>query len=142
MAADEPRRGDLDGRGNLTQSGLTDFCVFFLQSCIDQVGFMAGLLQPQELQNRMRIWTEEEVRRGRLPRGSWPLLREAVVAGEFPRSSAPLLTGYQERQARTVLSALVERGLLVAPTPRGSVRLGFPAEVLERWLPGLYPVGP
>jgi Fic family protein len=141
MAADEPRRGDLDGRGNLTQSGLTDFCVFFLQSCIDQVAFMADLLQPQELLNRMQIWTEEQVRRGRLPRGSWPLLREAVVAGEFPRSSAPLLTGYQERQARTVLSALIERSLLVAPTPRGSVRLGFPVEVLERWLPGLYPVG-
>jgi Fic family protein len=26
MAADEPRRGDLDGRGNLTQAGLVEFC--------------------------------------------------------------------------------------------------------------------
>jgi Fic family protein len=141
MATDEPRRGDLDGRGNLTQSGLTDFCMFFLNSCIDQVAFMADLLQPRELLNRMEIWTEEEIRRGRLPRGSWPLLREAVVAGEFPRSQAPLLTGYQERQARTVLSMLLDRGLLVAPTPRSPVRLGFPAEVLERWLPRLYPAG-
>ncbi|MEO6013710.1 MAG: Fic family protein [Devosia sp.] len=139
-AADEPRRGDLDGRGNLTEAGLSEFCVFFLKSCIDQVTFMAELLEPQELLNRMEIWTEEEVRRNRLPKGSWPLLREAVVAGEFRRSAATLLTGYQERQARTVLSALLERGLLVASSPRAAVRLGFPADVLERWLPRLYPV--
>jgi Fic family protein len=139
-AADEPRRGDLDGRGNLTQQGLEDFCVFFLRSCVDQVIFMDGLLQPHELLTRMEVWTEEEIRLGRLPRGSWPLLREAVVAGEFPRSQAQLLTGYQERQARSVLAALLDRGLLVSPTSRSKVRLGFPAEVLERWLPRLYPV--
>ncbi|MHC2253578.1 Fic family protein [Bradyrhizobium embrapense] len=42
-AADEPRRGDLDGRGNLTQAGLVDFCTFFLSSCVDQVAFMESM---------------------------------------------------------------------------------------------------
>jgi hypothetical protein len=37
QAADEPRRGDLDGRGNLSQAALIDFCEFFLSVCIDQV---------------------------------------------------------------------------------------------------------
>jgi Fic family protein len=37
QAADEPRRGDLDGRGTLSQKALIDFCTFFLQVCIDQV---------------------------------------------------------------------------------------------------------
>ena len=32
MVADEPRRGDLDGRGNLTQQGLNAFCEFFLKN--------------------------------------------------------------------------------------------------------------
>jgi len=41
-----------------------------------------------------------------LPKGSWPFLREAVLAGEFARGQAPALTGYQERQAGTVLSTL------------------------------------
>ena len=30
QVADEPRRGDLDGRGNLTMAGLTQFCRYFL----------------------------------------------------------------------------------------------------------------
>ena len=33
----------------------------------------------------MEIWCEEETRADRLPRGSWPLLREAVLVGEFSR---------------------------------------------------------
>jgi Fic family protein len=140
QAADEPRRGDLDGRGNLTESGLTAFCGFFLRTCLDQVKFMESLMEPTELLNRMEIWTEEEVRAKRLPKGSWALLREAVIAGEFPRSKAESLTGYQERQARSVLTALLDGGLLTSPSSRGSIRLGFPANVQERWLPRLYPV--
>jgi len=139
MAADEPRRGDLDGRGNLTQSGLEGFCKYFLRTCIDQVAFMESLLEPSELLRRMEIWAEEETRAKRIPKGSWPLLREAVLAGEFSRGKAESITGYEERQARTVLKELLELGVLVSDTPRSSVRLGFPASIVERWLPRLYP---
>lgn len=139
-AADEPRRGDLDGRGNLTERGLSEFCRFFLSACLDQVRFMEQLMEPRELLNRMEIWTDEEVRSKRLPKGSWPLLRETVLTGEFARSHAEALTGYQERQARSVLSALLDRGVLTSPSPKGKVRLAFPVDVVERWLPRLYPV--
>jgi len=138
QAADEPRRGDLDGRGNLTQAGLVSFCTFFLTSCIDQVVFMESLFEPTELQRRTEIWCEEETRADRLPKGSWPLLREALLAGEFTRGKAPELTGYQERQARTVLNTLIEKGFLVSPTSRSAVRLGFPLAVVDRWFPRLY----
>jgi len=138
QAADEPRRGDLDGRGNLTQSGLVDFCTFFLSSCVDQAVFMESLFEPGELQRRMEIWSAEETRAGRLPKGSWSLLREALLCGEFARGKAPELRGYQERQARTVLNNLIENGFLVSPTSRSPVRLGFPHAVVERWFPRLY----
>ena len=141
-AADEPRRGDLDGRGNLTQAGLVEFCRFFLTTCVDQVAFMEGLLEPAELLRRIEIWAEEETRARRLPRGSWPLLREAVMAGEFARGRAAGLTGYETRQARTVLNTLIEAGYLVSGTSRAPVRLGFPIEVVERWFPKLYVAPP
>jgi Fic family protein len=140
-SADAPRRGDLDGRGNLTQGGLNDFCRFFLTTCVDQVGFMESLLEPADFLRRVEIWCEEETRARRLPRGSWPLLREAAVAGEFARGRAAELTGYETRQARTVLSALIELGLLTAEGPRSPVRIGFPVAVIDRWFPRLY-VGP
>jgi Fic family protein len=141
-AADAPRRGDLDGRGNLTQAGLEEFCRFFLRICVDQVSFMGELLEPAGLLRRMEIWTEEEIRAKRLARGSWPLLREAVMAGEFARGRAPELTGYEERQARTVLSALIDAGYLVSETSRSPVRLGFPMSVVDRWFPRLYVASP
>lgn len=138
QAADEPRRGDLDARGNLTEAGLAEFCRFFLDVCIDQIDFMKSLLNSSELMNRVEIWTNEEVGAKRLPKGSWRLLREAIVIGEFPRARAAELTGYRDRQARTVLTELIAKGVLVSDTPKGSIRLGFPSTIIERWFPGLY----
>jgi Fic family protein len=138
MSADEPRRGDLDGRGNLTQQGLNEFCEFFLKTCVDQVTFMENLLEPAELLRRIEIWCEEEMRAKRLPRGSWPLLKEAVISGEIPRGRAAELTGYETRQARTVLSTLIDQGYLTSESHRSPVRLGFPAKIIDRWFPRLY----
>ena len=139
MAADQPRWNDLDGRGNLTAAGLQRFCEFFLEICIDQVEFMTSLLAPSELLNRIALYVEEEVRAGRLRKGSFPLLQEALLAGEFARGRAAFLTGYQERQARVILNDLVKIGLLKSDSPRKPVRLGFPVNIVERWFPNLYP---
>jgi Fic family protein len=51
--ADEPRRGDLDGRGALSAQGLERFCTFFLETCLDQVDFMGRLMEPSALLTRM-----------------------------------------------------------------------------------------
>ncbi len=138
--ADSPRHGDLDGRGSLSAQGLFDFTLFFLETCIDQVEFMESLLQPSELLRRITLYTEDEIAANRLPKGSLELLREAFLAGEVPRGAAPRITGYQERQGRQVLSKLIEKNLLVSSGPRAPVRLGFPLDIIERWLPNLYPV--
>lgn len=139
MQADMPRRGDLDGRGNLTASGLTDFCAFFLESCIDQVEFMETILEPHTLLKRMERYVEEMMQTNQLPKGSFALLREALLAGSFERGQSAAITGYKERQARTVLSLLVEKGLLESESPKGAVHLGFPSNAVEYWFPRLYP---
>lgn len=139
MAADESRRNDLDGRGSLSQEALIDFCKFFLATCVDQVEFMRSILEPSELLRRIEIYSEEEIRAGRLPKGAFPFLREALLAGEFDRGKASSLINRGERTARTVLSKLIECGLLTSNSPRGPVRLGFPLTVVERWFPSLYP---
>lgn len=137
--ADAPRQGDLDGRGNLSQKGLEEFCKFFLTICIDQITFMESLLKAGELIRRIEIFIEEEVQAKRLLKGSFPLMREALLAGEFERGKAVELTGYKDRQARTVLKELLDQGLLTSIQVKGPVRLGFPVKVVERWFPGLYP---
>jgi Fic family protein len=100
---------------------------------------MGGLLDLQAMLTRIELWTEEQQRLGTLLPGSWPLFREAALAGEFARGKAPALTGYQDRQARSVLANLTKLGVLVPDTPLGPVRLALPDSVVERWLPTLYP---
>lgn len=140
MAADGPREGDRDGRGNLTQRGLVAFSQFFLERALDQIAFMGELLEPEGLLRRMEQHVEEEVRARRLPRGSFVVLREAALNGEVERGRVPSLTGYEERAARAITAALVDRGMLSARSSRAPLRLGFPADVAERWFPRLYPV--
>lgn len=140
MAADGPREGDRDGRGNLTQRGLIAFSQFFLERALDQIAFMSELLEPDVLLRRMELHIEEEVRAKRLPRGSFIVLREAAFNGEVERGRVPSLTGYEERAARIISSALVDRGMLTSASSRAPLRLGFPTDVAERWFPRLYPV--
>ncbi len=137
--ADERRQNDLDGRGTLSEKALVDFCRFFLKVCIDQVDYMASLLQPSELLNRIGIYVAEEVAAKRMAKRSFELMREAVLVGEFERGRAPAITGYGDRQARSVLSGLVEKGVLRSDGPKMPVRLSFPIDVVERWFPALYP---
>ncbi|HLB31096.1 MAG TPA: Fic family protein [Gammaproteobacteria bacterium] len=138
-AADSPRQGDLDGRGNLSERGLTNFCLFFLRTCIDQVNYMESLIRPAELLNRMEVYIQEEINAKRLPQGAFPLLREAVLAGSFERGKAKELTGYKDRQARIVLKTLLDKELLTSTTERGRVSIGFPQPIVDRLFPGLYP---
>jgi Fic family protein len=139
-AADATRRNDLDGRGALSLEAFKSFCRFFVEVCIDQVEFMASLLQPAEILRRIELYVTDEVAARRLPRGSFEMLREAFYQGAVPRGRAPEITGYEERRARETVSVLLERGLLRADGPRAPVSLSFPEQVLERWLPQLYPI--
>lgn len=139
MAADEPRRGDLDGRGALSSQALIRFCEFFLTVCIDQIEFMASLLEPNDLLRRMRVHIEDEVGAGSLPKGSFPLLREALLAGEVPRGRAAEITGYGERMARNVVSGLLKKGYLQSESTRSPLCLAFPLDAVEMWFPKLYP---
>ncbi len=139
MAADEPRRGDLDGRGTLSTQRLIAFCEFFLAICIDQIDFMASLLEPENLLRRMRLHIEEEVQASNLLKGSLPILREALLAGEVHRGRAGEITGYGERMARNVVSDLLKKGYLKSETPRSPLILAFPLDAVERWFPNLYP---
>ena len=138
-ACDLPRRNDLDGRGNLSEESLAGFTEFFLRTCIDQVEFMEGLMQPDRLRARIVIWAEEEIRLKKLPPRSGNILEAVLYRGGLPRGDAPSVVGTAERQASRVVSALIERGVLVSNSTRAPLRLVFPAALASRWMPGLFP---
>jgi Fic family protein len=138
-ACDLTRRNDLDGRGPLSQEALGAFADFFLRVCIDQVSFMEGLMQPDRLRTRILLWAEEEVRLGSLPPRSGSVLEAVLYRGELPRGEVAGVVGAGERHSRRIVSALVDRGVLVSESSRSPLRLVFPAALASRWMPGLFP---
>ncbi|CTQ55603.1 mobile mystery protein B [Roseibium album] len=139
QACDEPRRGDRDGRGNLSESALIAFTEFFLTICIDQVNFMEGLMKPDRLRDRIMIWAEEEIRAGTLPAKSDVVLKAVLFRGELGRSEVVELLGRSERTARRVTSALIDSGALKSTSSRAPLVLAFPAKLAGRWMSGLFP---
>ncbi len=138
-ACDETRRNDLDGRGHLSEEALGAFTEFLLRVCVDQVNFMESLMQPDRLRTRILLWAEEEIRLNNLPPKAGSVLQAVLYRGELPRGDVAGIVSTGERHARRIVSALVERGVLVSESSRAPLRLVFPAALASRWMPGLFP---
>lgn len=139
QACDGARRGDLDGRGNLSEAALASFVEFFLRTCIDQVEFMRTLMQVERLRDRILIWAEEEMRGGRLPPKSDVVLRSLLFQGRLERGEVVSLLGMSDRAGRRVTSALLKTGAITSASSRSPLYVAFPAKYAERWVPGLFP---
>jgi len=140
--ADMARQGDLDGRGNLSERMLREWCCFFIELCNDQASFMTQLLDLPSLKQRIAglvlVRTEQgpsaEYRREAvLP------LHHVLAAGPVSRGEFVQMTGLGERTARKLLSRLLKDGLLVSDSPKGEVGIGFPLDALGMLFPNLYP---
>jgi Fic family protein len=138
-SCDQPRRGDLDGRGSLSESALADFSQYFLETCLDQVRFMEKLVQPERLRERILQWTDNETKAGRLQPRSVKVMEALLYRGELARSALPDLLNVTDRQARRVVSTLMDRQVIVSETTKAPLRLAFPATLAHEWMPGLFP---
>ena len=133
--ADTPRQGDLDGRGNLSLRALTEYTVWFLRVCLDQVDFMNRLFALDTLVDRLKVYV---VRHDMKPE-AFHLLQQVLQRGEVPRGEAARITGLGERTARDLLGALVDAGVLGSDTPKGPVSLRFSMDAAEILFPALFP---
>jgi Fic family protein len=134
--ADTPRQGDLDGRGNLSEKALSEFTLWFLEVCVDQVHFMSELFAINGLAQRFRRYLLADLG---LREEALRLVEEALLRGEFERGAAPRVSGLRERSARDLLQSLIHLGVLGSDTPKGPVSVRFPVEALDVLFPRLYP---
>lgn len=142
--ADADREDEYDGRGNLSRRGLTAFCRYFLDTCLDQIRYMGSVLDLEGLEDRVEGYVHlrsEGMIPGRreLRVEAKHLLVEVLRGGELRRGEAGRVTGLHPRTARDVVSGLVEEGLLWSKTPKGALRLGLPMHAVEYWFPRLFP---
>jgi Fic family protein len=143
--ADMPRRGDTDGRGALTEQGLLQFCDYMLDTAIDQVNYMSGLLDLPGLRQRIDSYVQAR-NDGRVPGMAEPLknpaalvLYSAFIQGELPRAQALELCAMPERSARRLLGQLKEEGLLSETSSKSPLRWEIPEHVEAWYFPALSP---
>jgi Fic family protein len=135
--ADRGRVNDYDGRGNLSDAGLGAFCVFFLETMLDQVRFMGSVLDISQL--RARVERYFQFLEGESYREAFAgIVRVLVDEGEIPRSRVREITG----KGATVVAEIVKRGLeagyFCSPSPKGVLRVAFPEGMREALFPKLY----
>jgi Fic family protein len=141
-AADEHRRGDLDGRGNLTQAGLIDWINYCLDVFTDQADFMAAQLDVATMRGRIAaaLGFEAHTRKsGVRLEALIPLHYLFATSSSLPRAAFKTMTGLGDRTGTSLLSALIERGFLESDTPYGEVRFGIPDHALRFYFPALWP---
>jgi Fic family protein len=138
--ADGERRNDFDGRGNLSDRGLGEFCLFFLRTMLDQIDFMTGLLQFNNLSTRIERHLQfgtlqlKTKTRDRLVR----LLKAALVEGEIDRGRVGEIVGLRGTAGREIIRLALREGLLDSQTEKGPLSLVFSAKTLESYFPQLY----
>lgn len=149
LAADAERENDYDGRGNLSDRRLSEFCRFFLEVCLDQTEFMNNLLALNgflerlekyvSLRNSGLIVNERGERLAPLHPRAAEVLKKTAVAGDIPRGAVFKIIEMSERTGRTILNGLLDEGLLTSKSAKSAVRLGFPAADAGYFFPDLNP---
>jgi Fic family protein len=138
-SADQGRRSDLDGRGNLSDAALAEFCVFFLETVLDQVQFMGGLLGLPALRTRVeRYFQFQALHLKRYREEIMRVTRTLVDEGEIPRSRVRQITGKAATVSVEIIKLGLEEGYFETPSPKGPLRVAFPAKIHEFYFPQLF----
>jgi len=138
--ADAPRRNDYDGRGNLSDKSLFEFCDFFLQLILDQIEFMMDRLQLHNLSTRIELYLKlelihlESLQRERLAR----LLKAALYEGEIERGKVAGILCLGGTVARGVIRLALKENLLRSPSEKGPLSLVFSSKTLTYYFPELF----
>ena len=143
--ADKVRQGDYDGRGQLTEKGLLEFCDYMLGTAIDQVDYISSLLGLVDFRKRVDAYIQAR-NDGRVLAASKELkpvagliLHTAFMYGEISRSQALELSGMPERTARRLLSQLKADGLLSETSSKSPLRWEIPEHAEPWYFPELAP---
>lgn len=139
--ADLQRFNDYDGRGNLSDSMLGEFCRFFLKTAIDQVRFMTNLFEVDTLIKRVNRYVDIMVVRKKMRTEARHIIIEAILRGQLHKSELAHITGRSESTARSIMNMLLEDGILRTDSdvPRTPLYINFPVKVAPFFFPKLFP---
>jgi Fic family protein len=146
-AADRVRKGDLDGRGELSESGLLEFTEYFIAMALEQVRFVRALLEPRTLHRRIDHYFQMRFHSA-LPTGEGNVLpmlriealhtyRELLELGPMHHSEMQVRLGLGENAARDLFAQMASEHL-IAIDKNGQVSLRLSGHAIMTLFPDLF----
>ncbi|WP_339889912.1 Fic family protein [Neptuniibacter pectenicola] len=146
-AADKPRGGDLDGRGQLSDKGMLKFQHYFLDTCLEQIDYLSSLLCMGDFDKRMAFYVSQRVAGVAVdvdgkPLPKWRpetinLFRAVIAQGGVLRTDVPAITGLGETVSRNLVKQLMKEHWLVGDEKR-PLKLEIPFEGISTLFPHLW----
>lgn len=139
QAADHIRKGDLDGRGALPDSGLLKFTQYFITTALEQARFVSMLLEPSTLHRRIDHFFQMR-HHSALPTlriEALHLYRSLVKLGRMQRSEIQTRLGLSESTTLDLLDQMARAGL-IATEEDGQVTMRLPGHAVTALFPDMF----
>lgn len=132
-AADHPRMGDFDGRGNLSQSRFVSFIEFMLDVCKEQVEYTRQALNRQHLSKVIDdYFADKTVLPSGVNQDSHLAWKALFFQGVIPRGEFKRMIPKSDRTATAQVAALVKGGLVISPTSKSDLTPAIPLDLAKR----------
>jgi Fic family protein len=139
--ADLKRRGDRDGRGNLSNKMLVEFCKYFLETAIDQIEYMYSVINEKEMLERIEDFCNLMVVKKKLRSEAKYVLKDIFLKGKITKADAMRITGSTDKTAKILTDEIEALGLLSSKLVGKEMTYfaKYPIEYSPSLFPGLYP---
>ena len=139
--ADMKRYNDYDGRGNLSNKMLVEFCTFFLTTAIDQIDYMYRILDVSRVLERIEGFAELMVIKKKLKPQIKYLLIDVFLKGKITKTEAMRITNTSDKTVKIMIDSLVELDLINAVKEGINMvyYVKFPVLFSPLLFPGIYP---
>lgn len=123
--ADSPRRGDRDGRGNLSLSALKEYVDWFLLVILDQIRLSMATFEPSALTERISEFAGHS--------GPTPWITAIIREGTVKLSEVE-----REASAGGLLGRLIKEGLLQKTLSGSTLSLSIPPRLYGKLFPEMF----
>lgn len=139
--ADLKRYNDYDGRGNLSNKMLVEFCIYFLETAIDQVDYMYHIIDTENMLHRIEKFTELMVSKEVLKMEAKYILTDVFLKGKISKTEAMRITDTSDKTLKTVVDTLISLGLIESKMENRSMMyyVRYPIKYSPLLFPDLYP---
>jgi Fic family protein len=140
--AEMPRQGDYDGRGNLSDKSLKEFCKFFLETAIDQIAYMSSVLDTDTIISRIESLADLLVIKKKIKPVSKYILTDLFLKGKIYKADVMRITNTSDKTAKLITDSLENLGLLTIKSGQGKKVYylpNYPLQYSPSIFPGLYP---